>query len=153
MFKKALFTLMIVSAFAVLPLKADAAERATKEEAKSMTEKAVAMFKEKGKDATFTVVNDSANPELHDRELYVFVYDATGTCVAHGAKASLIGKNLIKLKDSDGKLMIKEIVSVPDTGWVDFRWQNPTTKKVEPKSAYIIHEGDYWFGVGIYKQN
>jgi len=153
MLKKALLTLLIVSAFAVLPLKANAQERATKEEAIAMTEKAVAWFNEKGKDATFAAINDPANTEFHDRELYVFVYDATGTNVAHGQKPGLIGKNLINLKDSDGNLMIKAIVEVPTTGWVDFRWQNPTTQQVEPKSAYIIHSGDYWYGVGIYKVN
>ena len=152
MFKKALLTLMIVSAFAILPLNANASDRATKEEAKAMTEKVVAIYKEKGKDATFAIVNDKDDSTLHDRELYVFVYDKDGVNVAHCQKEALIGKNLINLKDSDGKLMIKEIVEVKDAGWVDFRWQNPTTKKVEPKSAYIIHEGDYWFGVGIYKE-
>lgn len=150
MFKKLVLALAMILSFSVVSAHAEDT-RATREEAQAMCEKAVQWFKEKGKDVTFAEINNQDSTEFHDRELYLFVYDATGTNVAHGQKAALIGKNLIGLKDSDGKLMIKEIVEVANTGWVDFKWQNPVSKKVEAKSAYIIHEGDYWFGVGIYK--
>ena len=36
-------------------------------------------------------------------------------------------------------------------GWVDYKWPNPTTKKVEGKSSYVKKVGDLIIGVGIYK--
>jgi TRAP-type uncharacterized transport system substrate-binding protein len=41
----------------------------------------------------------------------------------------------------------------PGSGWVDFRWFNPTTKTVEDKSAFIqrLPGVDAFVGVGIYK--
>ena len=37
-----------------------------------------------------------------------------------------------------------------DAGWVDFKWQNPLTKAVEPKSMYEVRVGEYVVGVGAY---
>jgi len=120
------------------------------DDAKNMTEKAVSWFKDKGKDITFKAINDKNDTEFHDHELYVFVYDAKGINVAHGQNNALIGKNLIDLKDSDGNFMIRDIVGVKDSAWIKFRWQNPLNGKIEPKKAYVIHEGGFWFGVGVY---
>lgn len=125
--------------------------RATKDEAQTMTERAAQWLREKGPEATFAAINDKANKEFHDRELYVFVYNKEGVNVAHGQKPELIGKNLLNWKDSAGNLMIQAIVGIEKSGWVDFIWNNPVTNKAEQKSAYIVHEGDYWLGVGIYK--
>ena len=35
------------------------------------------------------------------------------------------------------------------TGWVNFKWQNPLTKAVEPKTLQV-RTGDYIIGVGAY---
>jgi TRAP-type uncharacterized transport system substrate-binding protein len=65
------------------------------------------------------------------------------------------GKNLLDLKDQDGKVMIQEFVrtasTAPGHGWVDYRWLNPVTKTIEDKSAWIERMGDYFVGVGVYK--
>jgi hypothetical protein len=37
-------------------------------------------------------------------------------------------------------------------GWVDYKWPNPITNKIEDKSSYVEKMGDYFVGVGIYKQ-
>jgi signal transduction histidine kinase len=79
----------------------------------------------------------------------------SGLCVAHGARPALIGKNLIDLKDQDGKFLIREMVSIakaPGSGWIDYNWPNPLTNKIEDKSSYVEKMGDYFVGVGIYKQ-
>jgi len=79
------------------------------------------------------------------------VYDQTGKCVSHGANAALIGKSLIDLKDIDGTPIIRNLVAVQDTGWVDYKWPHPVTKKIEPKTTYVVRVGDYRVGVGAYK--
>jgi cytochrome c len=90
---------------------AHAGDRGTLEEAKAMSLRAADLLRQEGPDKAFPVFNDKAGA-FHDRDLYVMVYDNTGLNVAHGANAALIGKQLIDLKDTDGKPLIRELVSV-----------------------------------------
>ena len=136
-----------------------AAEFGTKEEAIAMVKRVQAQFKKDGPELTFKAVTDKSVKEYHDRDLYPFIYDMRGSNkglnVAHGARLALVGKNLIDLKDQDGKYLIREMVDIangPGTGWVDYKWPNPITNKIEDKSSYIEKMGDYFVGVGIYKQ-
>jgi cytochrome c len=127
----------------------------TKAEAVAMVKRVQEEFKKDGAQATFKAVSDKAVKAFHDRDLYPFIYDLSGKCVAHGARPALIGKNLIDLKDQDGKYLIREMVAVakgPRHGWVDYKWPNPLNNKIEDKSSYIERMGNYFVGVGIYKQ-
>jgi signal transduction histidine kinase len=134
---------------------APAAEFGSKDEAVAMVKRVEAEFEKGGPAATFKAVSDKSNRAFHDRDLYPFIYDMSGLCVAHGARPALIGKNLIDLKDQDGKFLIREMVAMakgPGSGWIDYKWPNPTTNKIEDKSSYIEKMGDYFVGVGVYKQ-
>lgn len=130
----------------------EAAEYGSRDEAKVMSEKAAAFFTANGKDKAFAAINDGTDG-FKDRDLYVFAYDDAGTCVAHGANKGLIGKNLIDFKDVDGKPLIREIVATKTTAWVDFKWQNPQTKAIEQKHAYVVRAGNLTFGVGAYDKH
>lgn len=134
---------------------AAAAGYGTKGEAVAMVKRVQEEFKKDGAQATFKAVSDKSVKSFHDRDLYPFIYDLSGKCVAHGARPALIGKNLIDLKDQDGKYLIREMVAIAKdsrTGWVDYKWPNPLTNKIEDKSSYIERMGNYFVGVGIYKQ-
>ncbi len=134
---------------------ASASDNGTKEEAVAMVKRVEAMFAKDGADATFKAVSDKSTTAFHDRDLYPFIYDMKGTCVAHGARPALIGKNLIGLKDQDGKYLIQEIVAIangPGSGWIDYKWPNPLTNKIEDKTSYVEKMGDYVVGVGVYKE-
>ncbi len=137
----------------VLPLvfatTAFAGDAGTPEEAKAMAIRAAELLKSEGVEKAFPEFEKGA--AFHDRDLYVMVYDQTGKCVSHGANPALIGKTLIDLKDTDGKYLIKDLVAVQDVGWVDYKWPHPGTKKVEPKTTYVVHTGGYLIGVGAYK--
>ena len=120
-----------------------------------MTHRAQEMFKKEGPEPTFKAVDDLANKDFHDRDLYVFIYTLSGVCVAHGARPALIGKNLIDLKDQDGKYMVREAIALAKQGggWWDYKWPNPLTNKIEDKTSYVEQMGDdYFVGVGVYKQ-
>jgi signal transduction histidine kinase len=96
-----------------------------KDEAVAMVERVKEMFVRDGVDTTFKAVSDKSVVEFHDRDLYPFIYDLRGNCVAHGARPALIGKNLLDLKDQDGKYLIHEMVDIasgPGTGWVNYKW-------------------------------
>jgi cytochrome c len=149
------FALIVCAALVTMASPVSAAEFGSKDEAVAMVKRVQAEFKKDGPAATFKAVSDKAVAEYHDRDLYPFIYDMSGKCVAHGARPALIGKNLIDLKDQDGKLLIREMVTVvkgPGSGWVDYKWPNPLNNKIEDKSSYVEKMGDYFVGVGIYKQ-
>ena len=132
-----------------------AAEFGTKEEAIAMVKRIQEQFKKDGPEITFKAASDKSVKEYHDRDLYPFIYDMKGVNVAHGARPALIGKKLIDLKDQDGKYLIREMLKIaegPGNGWVDYKWPNPITNKIEDKSSYIEKMGNYFVGVGIYKQ-
>lgn len=126
----------------------------SRDEAVAMVKRVQEMFKKDGLQPTFHAVTDKSTKQFHDGELYPFVYDLKGVCVAHGAREVLVGKELIDLKDQNGRFLIREMVQIatgPGSGWVDYKWPNPITNKIEDKSAYIERMGDYFVGVGIYR--
>jgi signal transduction histidine kinase len=132
----------------------NAAEFGTRDEAVAMVKRVQKMFAAAGAEATFKAVDDKSNPSFHDRDLYVFVYDLTGICVSHGARPALVGKNLISLKDQSGVYIIQEMIALatgPGSGWVDYKWPNPLSNKIEDKASYVEKMGDYFVGVGVYR--
>ncbi len=151
MFRIALCIFVALAGFAPPTL---SAEFGTKAEAVAMVKRVQASFKAVGAQATFALVSDKSTPEFHDRDLYPFIYDMNGVCLAHGARPALIGKNLIGLKDQDGTLLIRELRDMArnnGSGWVDYKWPNPLNNKIEDKSSYVEKMGDYWVGVGVYR--
>src|SRR6266478_7843735 len=144
----------IVLAFVLAALPVGAAEFGTRDEATAMVRRVQQKFKKEGAEAAFQAINNKA-PGFADRDLYPFVTELTGLCVANGVTPAVRGKNLLDLKDQDGKFMIQEFVRTASTspghGWVDYRWLNPVTKTIEDKSAWIERMGDYFVGVGVYK--
>jgi cytochrome c len=126
----------------------------TKTEAESMVKKAIAFYKANGKDKAFAEVSNTGGQFVKE-DLYVFVYDITGKCVAHGFNKSMIGMDLSALKDPNGKLFVKERIEIATTkgsGWQDYLFTNPVDKKIEPKTAYVEKVDNFIFGCGAYKQ-
>jgi cytochrome c len=149
------FAFFVFAALLAIAAPAAAEDFGTKDEAIAMVKRVQAEFKKSGADTTFKAVSDKSTKDFHDRDLYPFIYDMSGQCVAHGARAALIGKSLIDLKDQDGKFLIREMVTIangPGNGWVDYKWPNPLTNKIEDKLSYVEKMGDYFVGVGVYKQ-
>ena len=131
-----------------------AAERATAKEAEVMVKKAVAYLKANGKDKAFTEFNNQKG-KFTNKDLYITVYDLNGKCLAHGQNAKMIGKDLIELKDSDGKYFIKERMEIAKSkgkGWQDYKHTNPLTKSIEQKSTYFEKHDDLVVAGGVYKQ-
>jgi len=130
------------------------ADKGTADEAKAMVEKAAALLKASGPDKAFEAFNDPANKDFHDRDLYIFVRGMDGNTVAHGANKGMIGHTNLDLKDADGKPYNKEMIDLATSkgsGWVDYRWVNPVSHKIEPKSSFIEKVGDFVVGAGFYK--
>lgn len=130
------------------------ASAVTREETKAFVEKAIAHVKSAGADKAFA---DFSRPDggFVAGELYMFCYAPDGTNLAHGGNPTFVGKNLLGVKDPDGVQVNAEIIKLAmasGTGWVDFKWPNPVSKKVEPKSAYVVKVDDKTVcGSGYYK--
>lgn len=128
-------------------------EKGTAKEAEAMVKKAIAYIKANGKEKAFAEFNNRKG-KFTDRDLYVFVYDMNGKVISHGQNAKMIGKEMIELKDADGKYFVKERVEIAKAkgkGWQDYKFTNPLTKSIEHKSAYIEKYEDMIVGCGIYK--
>ncbi len=126
-----------------------AAESGTPDEAKALALKAAEFLKANGPEKAFPAFQ-AKDGGFQDRDLYVTVADPAGTMLVNGGMPSLVGKNLIDLKDVDGKPFEREIVAIKDAAWVEFKWVNPVTKAVMLKKTYQIRVGDYIVGVGAY---
>jgi len=149
---RSLAAIVVAALLAIHP--SAAGEFGTREEAVAMVKRVQEKFAQAGAEATFKAVNDKADHAFHDRDLYPFIYDLKGVNVAHGARPALVGKNLISLKDQNGVYLIQEMIALakgPGGGWVDYKWPNPITDKIEDKSSYIEKMGDYFVGVGVYR--
>ena len=148
--------LLVVLGLSIMPAASMAAgTHGTADEAKAMVQRAVAYIKEVGAEKAFATINDKSNKMFHDRDLYVYVRTFDGNTVAHGSNVGMIGHTNLEFKDADGKLYVKEIVEKAKsagTGWVDYRFPNPVSKKIEPKSTYLERVGDYVVCAGFYKE-
>jgi len=130
------------------------AEFGTKAEAEALVKKAIALIKAEGKEKAFAEINNPKG-KFVDRDLYIFVYDMSGKCVAHGFNQKMIGKDLIEMKDPDGKYYVKERIEIAKTkgkGWQDYKFTNPVSKKIELKTAYIEKVDDLIVGCGVYRK-
>jgi cytochrome c len=129
------------------------AGNATKDEAVAMVKKGITFIKANGKDKGYAEITNKSG-QFVDRDLYLVVYGLDGTVRAHGANEKMVGKNLIEMKDIDGKPFVKERVELAQskgTFWQDYKFTNPETKKIEPKSMYCEKLDDAAVCGGIYK--
>jgi len=134
---------------------AAAAYAATQEDAKAMVEKAYSYLKANGKEKAFTEISNPEGPFVKG-ELYVFVQDFNGVALANGGNPKFVGMNHLELKDPNGKYFMKDLVELAKTkgsGWVDYVWVNPTTKKIQPKATYAkrIEGMDAFIACGVFK--
>lgn len=127
--------------------------QATAAEATAMVKKGVAFIKANGKEKGYAEMSKKGS-QFSDRDLYLVVYGLDGMVYAHGANEKMIGKNLIGLRDIDGKEFVKERVEMAKTKnsfWQDYKFTNPVDKKIEPKSMYCEKLEETVVCGGIYK--
>ena len=90
----------------------------------------------------------------------------TGKNLAHGANAKLVGKDLLGMKDPDGKLPVNRVLDLTKEkekekgegkgkgkgkGWSgEMKFRNPTTEAPQCRIVYIERVGDTFFGTGVF---
>lgn len=148
MFRRNLALFSLVVAAVVMPLQAQ-----TKAEAEGMVKKAIAFAKAQGTDKALAEIS-KPDGAFTKGALYVFVYDLQGKVRAHGQNPKLVDKDMLDAKDPDGVAYVKEriaLVKAKGKGWQDYKFSNPTTKKIENKTAYVELHDNLIFGCGVYK--
>lgn len=139
------------SAWAVEPKHENSSERNEAKRSQALLDKAVAYYQEKG-DAALAAFNQQG--EFVDGEHYVFVVGTDGKMLASGGSSSmLIGQDVSGLRDAAGKPFMRELLKSAKSqgaGLVEYRWLNPTDKKVEPKTTLYRRLGDKIIAVGYY---
>lgn len=132
-----------------------AQDNGTRDEAKAMVDAAVEHVKKVGHEQAFKDFSDKSNKAWQKKDLYVFAYNMEGVNLGHGANDKLIGKNLIELKDPNGKPLIQELRATAQkgSGWVEYDWPHPQSKKIESKVSFVrkLANFDGFVGVGVYR--
>ena len=132
---------------------AGAADRATKDEAVAMVKKAVSYIKSSGAEKAYGEITDRKG-QFVDRDLYIVVYRLDGHVLAHGGNAKLVGQDLADSQDVDGVYYVRDRMALAKKNanfWQDYKFADPTTKKIEPKTTYCEVLNDTAVCGGIYK--
>ena len=111
---------------------------------------------EKNGEAAFPLFHDPTGPFLA-KDAYIFVFDMNGVNLVLPAFPNLEGRNLLDLKDTQGKQLIREMLEVVQTsgsGWVDYMWPKPGESVPTQKSAYVskakMGDQGVLVGCGVY---
>ena len=148
-------TLLSFALFCGLTSIVYATEFGTAEEAQALVKKAVAHIKSSGPEKAYADFT-AKNKDFIDRDLYIVVISPKGTVLAHGANDKIVGKDMLDVKDLDGKAFNHEIVEkakTPNNSYsVDFKFMDPVTKKVLPKTLFCESVDETAVCAGIYKR-
>lgn len=107
---------------------------------------------EKSGEAAFPQFYDPTSPYIAKDE-YVFVINMNGVELVNPPFPALEGRNIMDLKDTRGKYLVREMFEViqkKGSGWVDYMWPKPGESVSTLKSTYVSKAkfGDSWVMVG-----
>ena len=131
-----------------------AEEFASRSDAEAMVKRAVAHIKKIGVEKAgedFT----NRKGEFVDHDLYVTLYNMQGVVLAHGQNKKSVGKDMMDLKDPDGKEFVKERMTMAKSKssfWQEYKFTDPVTKKVLPKEMYCETVSSVVACAGVYKR-
>lgn len=119
---------------------------------KQLVKTAANFFHTQGSKSAFSLISDPKGSFVQGN-IYVFACNLNGICVAHGHNPGLIGQNLINLKDSRNKYIIKNLIKIAKTkksGWLNYIWHNELKRTyvelvtdAKTKKQYFIAAGFY----------
>lgn len=135
-----------------LSVAVQAADFGSKDEAVALVKKAIAHAAQVGLDKAVVEFSDPAGKWV-DRDLYLIVVDKAGNRIAHGQNKKMIGKSYAESIDVNGKAYGKEVmdqVATKNSGWMDYYFTDPISKKQMPKSAYWEKSDGHLFICGVY---
>lgn len=137
----------------LLAAPAIAQERGTKEDAVTLVTKAVEQIKAGRAEDLFKAIN-AKDQGYAIKDVYVYIMDMKATVTAHWANQKLVGTDAMENTDVSGKEYVKSRLEKAKSGQPftdEYRWPNPSTKKIEVKEAYCEVSGSYMACAGYFK--
>ena len=97
----------------------------------------------------------SINNIRYSNNNYFFILGKDGTLLVNPFNTDDVGKNVLNVKDKNGKYITKEFLKVaqhPDGGYVEYVWRKPGTDKYIKKIGYAkLYKPWGWIiGTGVY---
>ena len=126
----------------------------TADEVTALVERAAAHIRSVGQVRGFA---DITRPDggFVDGDLYVFCNTADGIVLANGGNPKIVGKNLVGVRDAEGRQPVLDGIRLGLTqgqGWLDYLWPNPQMGRVQRKMTYVLRIDDRTVcGSGYYK--
>lgn len=128
----------------------EADEQRKRQQVQTLVDSAVTFLQQHPEDVAFNMFTH--DPAFRVGDIYVFVYDPEGICLAQGELSSMVWNNNYMLKDQFGVFVIQSILaearSPQHNGWVTYQWRN-TTKNSYVKQV-IKNDRTYVVGAGYY---
>lgn len=117
-----------------------------------LVRKGYVFVKSYGLDKAAHEFNDIEHINFRYGDLYLFMFDLEGNCIAEGSNEQLANTNMFDAKDEDGKYyvrqMIKKAQESPGGAWLDYKSKNSF------KSVYVelvdLGTGKYVIGSGLF---
>lgn len=131
-----------------------AAESGKAQQAKTLVENAIEMFKTVGRDDTLKAINDKNGPFVKG-DLYVFALTMDNKMVGHPHEYSIRRMNVNNVQDNNGVRLFqrfREVVTTTGEGWVEYLWARPGTKVASSKRSFVkkVPGEDLYVGAGYY---
>jgi cytochrome c len=128
--KNILIGLLLLMFSLVSSLHASPADQSKEQKVETLVQEAVDLVKDKG---------EAAFPEFRKKgstwtgsDHYIFIFDEKGNELVNGGFPELEGENLWDRKDTSGRYVIQEEVSLvkaKGSGWIDVLWPKPGQTK------------------------
>jgi signal transduction histidine kinase len=137
---------------AATPNLASAQSTATRQDAIDLVKQAIAALNSAGADATYAEISNPSG-KYAKGDLYLVAYDMSGKVLAHGFNRSLVGRDMSKARDPDGKNYIAErleMAKTQKTFWQSYKYIEPTTHQLRLKDSYCERTGDVIICGGVY---
>ena len=152
--KRRFFLSLATGAALLASLPVGATEKATADQVRALTLEAAKLLQERDLDQARRSFH--ADGPFRFGEIYVNVIDGNGTWLVYPPNPRHEGKSVLNVRDADGKLLVQDIVRTArdkGEGWVEYRWLNPVSNRIEPKMSYVkqVPGKDMVVYVGIYR--
>ena len=154
---KKILGLMIVSLFIFTTIgfaKSPAKLNREKRIVKRLVNNSIRYWKKHGEAKALKMIS-TKNGMFMRGDIYVFASTFGAKIIAHPISRALVGRTLINIKDVDGTHFMQKLRDKAKAGggWVDYKWVNPKSKKIQMKTTFVkrVPGTKNWVGCGVYK--
>jgi methyl-accepting chemotaxis protein len=118
----------------------------------NLVKRAVAHIKKVGLQKACDDFDDPKGEFIFD-QFYLSVFDLNGTRLANGMEPWKRGENVFEVRDVDGKPYVQYSIQRARNrgyGWIQYKWTNPATEKLELKCTYFETAENALINCGFY---